>query len=69
MTPAIAEWARLARFLKAKQFRPFLYGWMKYNIIVERGSGPCLYNLYRGTSGESHWNITAEKVKQLLTAG
>ncbi len=68
MTPAIAEWARLTRFLRSKKFTPFPYGWVKYGIVVER-SGPCQYNIYRGTNGEAHWNVTAEKIKELLAAG
>lgn len=69
MTPAVADFARLCKYLKAKGFRPLFGAWNKYNIIVERGNAPMRYNLYRGTSGESHWNIPAAKVKQLLTAG
>jgi hypothetical protein len=66
---ARAEFARLARFLIGKGFRkcPVSGSWRKWNIVCEKGQGG--FNLYRGENGAAHWNVTAEKVKQLLAAG
>lgn len=69
MSPAVADFARLCKYLKGKGFRPLCGVWNKYNIVVERGNKPMKYNLYRGINGEAHWNVPAAKIRQLLTAG
>jgi hypothetical protein len=69
MNQATADFMRLCKYLKGKGFRPLFGVWNKYNIVVERGNAPMKYNLYRGINGEAYWNITAAKIRQLLTAG
>lgn len=66
---ARAEFARLARFLIGKGFGKCTVSgsWVNRGVVCEKGQDG--YNVYRGENGAAHWNVTAEKVRELLAAG